>query len=58
MDELIFNGLKIIKNQLTALTYAIVLREAHEMGIYDDATYKDMVQKTLEQLDKIVAKTY
>lgn len=57
-ETMIFTELKIIKNQLTVLTYIITLKEAHEMGIYDDETYKETIQKTLERLDGLVAKTY
>lgn len=58
MDQVIFNELKIVKNQLTALTYMLALKEAHEIGICDDETYKDIIQKTLDKLDDIVAKYY
>lgn len=58
MDQLIFNELKIIKNQLTALTCMVTIKEAHEMGIYDDETYKGVIQETLSKLDDIVAKYY
>ena len=57
-ETMIFTELKIIKNQLITLTYMIALKEAHEMGIYDDETYKEMIQKALEELDGLVAKTY
>ena len=46
MDQVIFNELKIIQSQLTALTYMLAVKEGHKMGIYDDKTYKEIIEDT------------
>lgn len=53
MDQAIFEQLKIIQSQLTALTYMLAVKEGHKMGIYDDKTYKEIIEDSLKQLYKI-----